>query len=313
MAIFSRRRMVITGLMLVFLSISPVQSFVYGSNLPSSHARGYFVSVTTTSQPEISSGKSPTPLPTPLDQDKKQKSEKQNSILIKHPAPFSSVIDPIEIEADLIVAEGSRIRLELIGEDGEVIARKLYAYQTCLPKVPKPLMLLTDSPCASRIVPISTQLDFAISPRMMPARLQIGISDEQGRTRTLNTVDITLLAYGTPYTPLSSQTVSDRIVIEEPAPHQNITKSLSLSGRARVTQGLPLRVELTSLQGGILASRMVKVLAPKDDKSAQEGNFAIEMPFTIKTPTLALLAIYEPSESMSLPRYITSREVNLLP
>jgi hypothetical protein len=256
---------------------------------------------------------SPTPSPKPLDQEKQQETEKQNSIIIKRPAQFSSVVDPIEIDADMIVAEGSRIRLELIGQNGEIIARKMYAYQACQPMAPKSILRLTDSPCKSMQVPISTQLDFDISTKTMPARLQIGISDEKGRTRTLNSTDITLLAYGPPYTPLSSQAAKDRIVIQQPAPHQNITKSLSLSGRAHITQGLPLRVELTSFQSGIIASRMVLVLAPKNDKNALEGSFAIEMPFTIKTPTLALLTIYEPSESMTLPRYITSREVYLSP
>jgi hypothetical protein len=263
----------------------------------------------------------PTITPSPIfPQIENDSNEPQNSILIRQPAPQSEVLSPIDLQANLTISEGTGFRLELVDQQGNTLARKIYAYRPPPTEMPADLSILGNplvmiKPAEPRPITLSTSLDFGIPQNNQTGRLQIVIFDETGRSRTLSSVDLTLLTDGKP-TLLPTQTESERLMILQPASHAQVSKVLRVSGKAFVTHNLPLRVELESKDNAVVVGRMVSVLPKDGTKGAmkeEEGEFTVDLSFKVKAPSLALLTIYEPSDMIMYPRTITSREVILLP
>lgn len=161
---------------------------------------------------------------------------------------------------------------------------------------------------------LSTNLIFGITEGSQSARLQLSIFDGSQRILIQNSVGITLRVDGTAKI-LSAASGEQGISITEPKEDVTISgQTLVITGEAPVTHILPMRVEVVTIAGKMLGSRMVSVVQDGGrDGDPQRGVFEVAMPLKIKAPQPALITISAPDENISGERYIASRRVTLLP
>jgi uncharacterized protein len=91
---------------------------------------------------------------------------------------MSKLTSPIQFSASLQPGASGRVLIELLGEDGRVLYRKLIRYTT------------------QDWVAISDNIEFDISAVAEASRLQISTEDEYSRIMALASVDVVLLSMG---------------------------------------------------------------------------------------------------------------------
>jgi hypothetical protein len=213
------------------------------------------------------------------------------AIRFSKPAPLSKVISPIQVEAMVRTGPDGIFRLELLGEDGRIISRKVLSYPQLMVK-------------------LSTELEFGISAIAEAARLQIVTHDQYGRVIDLNSVDLVLLAVGPADLPYSID-VLERIVIESPERDANIKGNVvTVYGLARPTPVKPYLIELITSSGGVVGSRLVAV-TPEPNEGY--GTFLVDVPYSVSQPTQVRLTISERGAHIPGPAYVTSRDITVSP
>lgn len=239
-------------------------------------------------------------------------------LTILKPGETSQVLSPIPVEAEITVGEIGALRLDLVGADGRVMSRKSYAFRACDEGATEEDSLLNigepASFCGKRSVHFSTSLVFGISEGNQPARLQMVLLDGEQRIVTLNSIGLTLITNGTPkiVSPSSSWQGISLALPEEGAPISG--RELVISGEAPVTRILPMRIEVQTTAGKMLASRMVsaKHTAGRSE-DPQTGAFRVDIPIKVKTEQQVIITVTASDEEIPGDRYITSRIVTLLP
>ena len=213
------------------------------------------------------------------------------AIRFSKPAPLSKVTSPIQVEAMVRSGPDGIFRLELLGEDGRVISRKMLSYPQLTVK-------------------LSTELEFGISAIAEAARLQIVTHDQYGRVINLNSVELVLIAIGPADLPYSID-VLERIVIESPEHDAKIKGNVvTVFGRARPTKEKPYFIELITSSGGVVGSRPVAV-TPEPNEGY--GTFLVDVPYSVSQPTQVRLTISERGVHIPGPVYVTSREITVSP
>jgi hypothetical protein len=194
-------------------------------------------------------------------------------IQIRQPGPLSKVVSPFDFYGNVEPGYSGRVRLELLGEDGRLLVRKIVTYRTD----------------ASRIG-IAEEIDYEISAVAEAGRLQISTYDQFGRMIALSSVELLLLSLGkADLNPPGSST--QPIIIQEPRPNKLIQGgTVSVSGLARVSSDLPLLVELVAKNGSVAGYRQAEVTAgPADGYST----FSAEIPYKVTAPTWVRLTVKE--------------------
>ena len=216
------------------------------------------------------------------------------AIQIYRPGSLSRVISPIRVSAYLKPGAVGLVRIELRGEDGRVLVRQIKAF---------------DAP-SSAWANLSLELAFEIAAAAEMARLVIGVDDEQGRTKALNSVDLILLSIGEDdINP--SDAVQERIVIQQPRIKALIQGgTLLVSGVAHPFSDRPLKAQLVTDENKVVGMRLAGVTLPEE---GGYGAFAVELPYTVSELTPARLILYEDGENISEIRYLASREIVLSP
>jgi hypothetical protein len=206
----------------------------------------------------------------------------------------SRVVSPLEVSAYLSSKTGKRVRVELYGENGRVLARELKVFDQI--------------PWAWANV--NTKLDFEIPGVSEAGRLVIIVEDAQGRAMAVNSVDLILLSKGeTQFTPASA--LYQAIVLTTPpVGSQSAGGKLTVNGLARVAAGQPLRVQLVASDGSIVGQRLAPLSPPSKDGYAA---FSIELPYTVSGPTTARLTVFDAAEKISPLTQLASLEVMLGP
>jgi len=182
---------------------------------------------------------------------------------IMRPGPLSKVVSPIQLEAAAHAGANGTIRVELIGEDGQAIVRKI--------------LLVGDQPYMS--IYLSTSIAFEISTVSQAGRLQISIDDQYKRPVALSSVDLILLSMGSNARNLPGDGLEPFIILQ-PKPDQVI------SGNKLVVQGLarplnstqPLIVKLVTESGTILGTKSIYVIPQPD---GGHSPFSVEFPISV--------------------------------
>ncbi len=187
---------------------------------------------------------------------------------------LSRVTSPFPVIARLTSRIGKVARVELFGEDGRLLARYLQTYTTLPWNTAK----------------ISIEMSFEISAAAELGRLVISVEDAFGRLMDLNSLDLILLSEG--YTELNPPTaLYQTIVIQEPAEDSLILGGVVyVSGVARPSSDLPLRVSLIAEDGRILGQRLAGVF---NAKPGEYGYFFAEVPYAVQEITPVRLVVYE--------------------
>lgn len=167
-------------------------------------------------------------------------------IEILAPGDGARLVSPIEIATNLITGPEGRLRIELINEDGEILARKVLIWNLL-------------NAVKQRV---HTTLDFEISGVAESARLVVSVDDDYGRLRAISSVDILLLAEG-PYEESPALDYLENLVILNPSAESVVESgSILIQGIARTHSDRPLNVQLIARDGRILASGDAYVAHP---------------------------------------------------
>jgi hypothetical protein len=164
-------------------------------------------------------------------------------IQINAPGPLSRVISPIHLEANAYTTANGTVRVELVGEDGQLIYRQLFRGNS-------------DD---TTFFALSLNIDFQIPGVSEAARLQVIVDDAYQRPVGESSVDLILLSLGqsTIYPPTDGLS---SIVIRQPYYTQVIKGGkLHIEGLVRPLNNTPIFIELLTEQGGIVGSLQVNV------------------------------------------------------
>jgi len=210
------------------------------------------------------------------------------------PGALSKVISPIGLHAFLIPGDSGRARVELFGEDGHLMYRKLFVFSS-------PPGVQTN---------LRANIDFEIKGVAETARLVISVDDSYGRLKMLASENLILLSLGDPDINPPDDFLAT-VVIQEPASKVLIQGgTLVVSGLARISSDRPLLVELITTSGKVIGNRLAGVAT-----EPQGGHrvFAATIPYTVSSPTWVRVTVSEWSYELGGPVQLTSEEVLLGP
>lgn len=240
----------------------------------------------TTTLAPVQPTRTPTPVPTT--------SIPSAAIQIRSPGPLSRILSPLRVQASVKPGLDGRVRVELLGEDGRLLVRKIINYGE-----------------QKGYVFISEDLEFEISAAAETARLVISTYDTFNRLYALQAVDVILLAIGEDDVnpPGSDQ---EAVIVLEPLPNKLIQGgTLLVSGMARLPADAPLLIELVTSQGKVVGYRQAGVTVDPDGGFT---TFSVEVPYRVEETTWVRMVIRQESGGR-IPgvMYATSFEVLLSP
>jgi len=210
------------------------------------------------------------------------------------PGALSRVVSPIELHAFLVPSDSGRARVELYGEDGRLMFRKLF--------------ILNSSPGFQ--ANLRSEIDFEITAVAETATLVISVDDTYGRLKTLASQPLILLSLGESDLNPPDDFLAP-IVIQQPETKVLIQGgTLVVSGLVRKASDQPLLVELITTDGKVIGSRLAGVA------TQPEGGhrlFAAEIPYQVGTPTWVRVTVSESGGRMERPLRLSSVEVLLSP
>lgn len=185
------------------------------------------------------------------------------------------------------------VRIELYGEDGRLLAREL-------------LRLYTSAKWAY----LAIDIPFEVQAAAEVARLQISTQDAYGRISVLNSVRLLLLSAG--FAEINpSDNLDERCTLDTPSPGTRISKgTLTVSGQMRPLNDQPLVIELVTVSGAVVGSKMVAIRPAPDDSAVP---FETEISYSIPVATWVRLTIRQSDERIGGTMYLYSKEVYLNP
>lgn len=216
------------------------------------------------------------------------------AIAILQPGPQSRIMSPLRVQAYVRPGSDRRVRIELFGEDGRLLVRKL----------------LTTGEEAETIY-VDEQLDFEIPGVAESARLQISTYDLYGRMTSMATQDMVLLTIGEPDITLPGL-LDEAILVRQPRTNQFIQGgTLLVSGLIAPFNDQPLLIELIDRQGKVVGYRQAIVTI---DPAGGYTPFSVEIPYQVSRATYALVTVKVYSNTrISGMIYLISREILISP
>ncbi len=214
-------------------------------------------------------------------------------IAIVNPGPLSKVVSPISLVAYVVPGADERARIELWGEDGRLMYRKIFNFTTPNPR--------------GRVV---TEIAFEIPGVAETGHLSIQTQDEYGRVMALASIDLILLSSGEADISIANDTLAP-IVIQSPGANELIQgDKIIVEGLVRTASEQPLLVELVATDGRILGSRLAGV---EPTEKGEHRGFATEVPYQIFAPTWVRVIVSERGGRLPGPVNIATVEVLLSP
>jgi len=244
---------------------------------------------------EFTASPSSTPIPTEPAQNSPPPANIPQSInQIISPGSGSKVISPFILRAAVKPGPNSVVRIELLGEEGQLLMREVRRYQSL----------------QNEWVSLGNEVTYGINAVAEAGWLQISIEDEHGRLQSVSSVDLILQSMGNQdlYQPLDQL---EDIVLEFPKTNRLIQGgTMRVAGLARPRSGQPLMIEILSSDGKIVGTRQASVV-PQPDISY--GTFAIDVSYTVDYTTRVRVQVWEPGESLPGIVNLSSVEVLISP
>jgi hypothetical protein len=214
-------------------------------------------------------------------------------IQVNTPGPLSRVRSPIALQGYVIPGYDNLVRIELIGEDGRLLARQLLRLYTSL-----------------KWAYLNVEIPFEVQAAAEVARLQVSTQDAYGRLSALNSVRLLLLSAGfAEINPPGS--LDERCVLDSPLPGARLSAgTLTVSGQMRPFNDQPLVIELITSSGAVVGSKMVAIQPAPDDRAVP---FAAAIGYSVTSATWARLTLRQSDERIGGTMYLFSREIYLTP
>jgi hypothetical protein len=235
----------------------------------------------------------PTSIPIPLILPELEIPEGEIQIYV--PGELSRVTSPFRFVANLEPSPNYSVLIELIGEDGALLARKnIYA----LP------------PISTTRTNAITEIDFEIDGVAEAARLVVSVDDEYGRVRAVASVSLVLLSSGitqmNPY-----RDIFENIIIEQPSANFMVQgEKLIITGLARTQSDRFLSVELINREGEVVAFGIATMITPE---GAEYGFFAAEIAYLVEEPIWVLVVVSETGDTILGTVHLSSIEMVISP
>ncbi len=207
----------------------------------------------------------------------------------------ADVAAPLEVGLEFNVVVEGAYRLELLGEDGRLLYRRVWA-QPGQPGTPQPLKLL---------------INFEIPEAQEPGRLVLSLLDSQGRFQAVDSVDV-LLSTVAPESQQAALENPDRLIIQSPEPGSQVNGGTVLvSGQIQGSADLPLKVLLLAEDGRVVGQRLAATQLI--DEKAGTWQFLAEVPFKVRERTPVRLQVIQSGEPLSEIKLLASVLVDLSP
>ncbi len=199
-------------------------------------------------------------------------------IRIAKPGMLSRVKSPLILRADLAPGDDGIIHVQLIGEDGRLLADKSLNFRQYL----------------SRGITMADSVSFTISAAAETGRLVVFTNDLYGRKKALASVDLVLIKAGddeiTPGGP-----VRQVYIIREPRVNELLRGGVvQVKGLAQPVNTTPLIFELIDEQGRVVGSASLTVALPSGDLS--HTPFEVNIPYAVSANTPVRLTIRQESD-----------------
>lgn len=211
---------------------------------------------------------------------------------IVSPGPLSKVISPIQFIVHIHPDYTGLTRIELIGEDGRELYRKVFRTYSNV----------------GYFTRVEEKVTFEIKGAAEIARLQISTYDPKGNILSYNSVRLMLFSTGenqlTPPYP-----AQERIGLRLKREAEISGGTLNLTGEINPINNTPLIIELFDEQGRIVGSRLVQ-LAPADGKFQI---FTTTVPYRVFERIPARLVLRQSDDRISGLAYLYSLPVFLNP
>jgi hypothetical protein len=249
------------------------------------------LTATRTATPSATPTRTATPTISPTVTDTPRPQIPLAAIRILSPAPLSKVTSPISVRAILATGAGGNYRVELLGEDGRLLARQVLNY-------------------SGERVNASLNLNFEIAGVAETGRLQVFTEDDAGRIIALSSSNIILMSVGLDeYNPPGE--LLERIFIVQPSAEDVLLGgSLNVLGKALPNEGEPLLLELIAPNGAVVGQRLANVIA---EPGEMYGTFSAEIPYQVNEPTQVRLTISEDIDRIPGKTHITTLEITINP
>lgn len=216
------------------------------------------------------------------------------AIQINSPGTASRLVSPFFLRAVVRQEPKSTLLVELLGEDGRLLMRELRRY----------------AGEESQQITVGIEVAFQISAAAEVGRLQISVSDQEGRLASLASTDLILLSLGKSDLNPSGDSLED-IVIQSPTSNLLVQGgTLRVEGLARLQTDQALRIELETADGGVVGSRQVVVMPVP---GSSHGTFAVDVPYQVDSPTKVRVKVWEPGTRIPGIIHLSSAEVLLTP
>ena len=215
------------------------------------------------------------------------------AIQFQSPGPLSRVVSPIIISGYAVPGSDNKGRVILFAEDGTVLAEEELQLNT-----------------AYTWAHFYWELPYQARKVGELGRLSMETRDEHGFLTAVNSVHLILLEEGfSIVNPPGS--LKERCSLLQPSASTRKSGGVVLiNGQMRPYNALPLVIELTDLQGSLLASQVIPVAPAADDRMVP---FSTILNYSVTKTISARLTISQPDERIPGTMYLYSRELFIAP
>ena len=246
---------------------------------------------TETLTPSITPTPTDTLTPAPTDTLTPSPSAPSSQIRIETPGPMSKVTSPISLRMQVVSGGSELVQVDLQGEDGRLLARKLER----VPSWPGGYY-------------VSLKLPFEVLAAAEVGRITISTKDDFGRVQSRLGMRVLLLSIGADeITPEGDS--SERAVFYAPPRKDAVARDgvLEVEGRYLPFNDQPVILELLNQEGRTIGLRVL------DFTGTGEQLFSTTIPYKVTEPTQARLVLHQDDERLDGLIYLYSQEILLNP
>ena len=232
-----------------------------------------------------------TPTPIPTDTPTPSPSAPIAQIRIQSPGPMSKVTSPISLRMQVVSGGSELVQIDLQGEDGRLLARKLER----VPSWPGGYY-------------VNLNIPFEIHTAAEVGRITISTKDDYGRLQSQLGMRVLLLSIGTDeITPEGDS--SERVVFYTPRRKDAIAQDgvVTAEGRVRPFNNQPVILELVDQEGRTVGLRLLPIVG------TDIQNFSVTVPYKVAEPTQARLVLKQDDDRLDGLIYLYSQEITLDP
>jgi len=229
--------------------------------------------------------------PAPTDTLTPSPSAPSSQIRIESPGPMSKVTSPISLRMQVVSGSSELVQVDLQGEDGRLLARKLER----VPSWPGGYY-------------VSLKLPFEVLAAAEVGRIMISTKDDFGRVQSQLGMRVLLLSIGADeITPEGDP--SERAVFYAPPRKDAVAQDgvVDVEGRFLPFNDQPVILELLNQEGRTIGLRLL------DFTGTGEQLFSTTIPYKVTEPTQARLVLHQDDERLVGLIYVYSQEILLNP